>query len=96
MFHLTSLSTAGARISIAGGTLATGAKTILLRKGKTLTLENTADGTQYAIKLLAFNPEAGSAPAAGSGSDSGTTTAPTVTTQAPSTDPLPPPTPLSP
>jgi hypothetical protein len=96
IFHLKSLSLAGARISIVGGSFATGATSILLRKGKTLTLQNTADGTQYVIKLLAFNPAAGSAPAAGS--DSGTTsTTPTVTTQAPtSTTSLPPPTPLAP
>lgn len=40
-------------IGVAGGTLATGAPTVTLTRGKPLTLMNTADGTRYTLVLLA-------------------------------------------
>ena len=40
-------------IGVAGGTLATGAPTVTLTRGKPLTLMNTADGTRYTLLLLA-------------------------------------------
>lgn len=40
-------------IGVAGGTLATGAPTVTLMRGKPLTLMNTADGTRYTLVLLA-------------------------------------------
>ena len=52
-FKLVSLTAKGAKISIAGGSLANGAPTITLTTGKPLTLMNTADGTRYVLRLLA-------------------------------------------
>jgi len=52
-FMLVSLTRSAAKISIAGGSLSGGAKTVTLKKGSTLTLMNTADGTRYALRLVA-------------------------------------------
>jgi hypothetical protein len=51
-FTLVSLSRQGARIGIAGGSLQNGKATVTLKKGKPLTLMNTADGTRYVLRLL--------------------------------------------
>jgi hypothetical protein len=51
-FKLVSLTKKGAKISIAGGSLANGAPTITLTKNKPLTLMNTADGTRYVLRLV--------------------------------------------
>jgi hypothetical protein len=67
LFHLVSLTPGKARISIVGGSYADGSATVTLRRGRTLTLENTADGTRYELKLLwvgAGAPPAGLVPAA--------------------------------
>ena len=52
IFHLVSLSPGSVKIAIAGGSYTSGAPTVTLKKGKPLTLENTADGTRYVLKLL--------------------------------------------
>jgi len=52
IFHLVSLRPGVAKIAIAGGSYTSGAPTVTLKKGKPLTLENTADGTRYVLKLL--------------------------------------------
>lgn len=52
IFHLVSVSRGAAKISIAGGSLASGKATITLPLGKTVTLMNTADGTRYELRLL--------------------------------------------
>ena len=52
VFHLVSLTRSSAKISIAGGSLASGAPTVTLTKGKPLTLMNTADGTRYELRLV--------------------------------------------
>ena len=52
IFHLTSLRPGVAKIAIAGGSYTSGAPTVTLKKGKPLTLENTADGTRYTLELL--------------------------------------------
>jgi hypothetical protein len=52
IFHLVSLSPGAVKIGISGGSYTSGAATVTLRKGKPLTLENTADGTRYVLKLL--------------------------------------------
>ena len=52
LFHLVSLTEHTAKIAIAGGSYADGAPTITLVQGKPLTLENTADGTRYTLKLF--------------------------------------------
>jgi hypothetical protein len=53
-FVLVSVARASVKIGIAGGSLASGAQTVTLRLGKTLTLVNTADGTEYRIKLVSL------------------------------------------
>jgi hypothetical protein len=53
VFTLVSLTTSAARIGIAGGSYESGATTVVLKKGKTVTLVNTADGTRYALRLVA-------------------------------------------
>lgn len=52
IFHLVSLTPRTAKISIAGGSFASGKPTITLQLGKTVTLMNTADGTRYEIRLV--------------------------------------------
>jgi hypothetical protein len=52
IFRLAKLVGGEARIGIAGGALASGAPTTTLKKGKTVTLVNTADGTRYELKLV--------------------------------------------
>jgi hypothetical protein len=51
LFHLVSLTMHSAKISIAGGSYANGAKTVTLKEGKPMTLMNTADGTRYQVVL---------------------------------------------
>jgi hypothetical protein len=52
VFRLVKLGGGEARIGIAGGALASGSPTVTLRKGKAVTLVNTADGTRYELKLV--------------------------------------------
>lgn len=54
-FKLVSLTAKGAKISIAGGALANGSATVTLTKAKPLTLQNTADGTRYVLRLLSVS-----------------------------------------
>lgn len=58
IFHLVALTRTSAKIAIAGGSYADGAPTVTLKKGKTLTLENTADGSLFTLRLIAFDPPA--------------------------------------
>ena len=51
LFHLVSVTAHTARISIAGGSYASGASTVTLRENKPVTLMNTADGTRYRLIL---------------------------------------------
>jgi hypothetical protein len=76
IFHLVSVTAHTAKISIAGGSYATGAQTVTLRENKPVTLMNTADGTRYTLILKPLGTAVTSAtPASGSGSTStGTTT----------------------
>jgi hypothetical protein len=74
-FRLVSLTATTAKIGIAGGSLATGSPTVTLKKGKALTLMNTADGTRYILVLISMGDT--TTPGASSG---GTTTTPTPTT----------------
>jgi hypothetical protein len=48
-FRLASFTATKAEISVVGGSFQTGAPTLTLEKGKTLTLENTADGTRFVL-----------------------------------------------
>jgi hypothetical protein len=51
-FRLVSLGAGVAKIGLAGGTYASGAPTVSLRLGRTLTLVNTADGVRYELRLV--------------------------------------------
>jgi hypothetical protein len=53
MFVLVSVTKTTAKVGVSGGSLATGAGTVTLRKGKKLTLENTVDGARYTLVLVA-------------------------------------------
>jgi hypothetical protein len=74
-FTLVSMTTTTVKIGIAGGSLATGANTVLLKKGKPLTLMNTADGTRYVIVFVSV----------GDTTTPGTATTPPPTTTTPAT-----------
>ena len=52
VFKLLSVSSSSAKVSIAGGSLSTGAPAVTLVKGKKVTLMNTADGTRYDLVLV--------------------------------------------
>ena len=52
VFKLVSLTRTSAKIGIAGGSYESGAATVTLVKGKTVTLMNTADGTRYTLRLV--------------------------------------------
>ena len=54
-FKLVSLTSKSVKISIAGGALANGSATVTLTKSKALTLQNTADGTRYVLRLLSVS-----------------------------------------
>ena len=51
-FKLVSLADGVAMIGIADGAYASGAQTVSLQAGKTLTLVNTSDGVRYELRLL--------------------------------------------
>ena len=52
VFTLVSLTGAMAKIGIATGSYESGAATVSLKKGKTVTLQNTADGARYTLRLV--------------------------------------------
>jgi hypothetical protein len=52
-FRLVTFTASSAKISVAGGAFQTGAPTITLLKGKTVTLMNTADGSKYVLVFRA-------------------------------------------
>jgi hypothetical protein len=76
LFQLLSLTTKTAKISVVGGSYASGAATLTLTVNKAVTLVNTADGTRYTIELM---PQGTVPPAAAPSSDGTTTTATTTT-----------------
>jgi hypothetical protein len=51
-FKLVSLANGVAMIGIAGGAYASGAQTVALQAGRTLTLVNTSDGVRYELRLV--------------------------------------------
>jgi hypothetical protein len=85
VFHLVSLTRKTAKISVAGGSLANGAPTLTLRRGKPLTLVNTADGTRYRLVLVSTSKEIATATATPESAAPGTTTTTTPTTTTPTT-----------
>jgi hypothetical protein len=52
LFKLVSISRGVARIGIANGSYASGAQTVTLPSGRSLTLVDTADGVRYKLELL--------------------------------------------
>jgi hypothetical protein len=52
VFVLVAVSKTNAKVGISGGSLDTGSRTVTLRKGKKVTLQNTADGAQYELVLV--------------------------------------------
>jgi hypothetical protein len=77
LFHLVSLTAHTAKVSIAGGSYATGAAAITLKENRPVTLMNTADGTRYVLILKSLGT---SVP----------TTKPATTTGTTTTVPVPP------
>jgi hypothetical protein len=55
IFRLVSVTATTATISIAGGSLESGATTVTLTLGRTLTLMNKANGRRYALRLLSIS-----------------------------------------
>jgi hypothetical protein len=53
LFRLVSLAHGGVRIGIASGSYSSGAHTVALTPGRTLTLVDQADGVRYKIRLIA-------------------------------------------
>jgi len=53
LFRLISVTNGVARIAIANGSYSSGAKTVSLAAGRSLTLVDTADGTRYQLRLVA-------------------------------------------
>jgi hypothetical protein len=51
IFHLVSLTKSSAKVTINGGSYASGAPALTLTVGKPVTLQNTADGTRYTLVL---------------------------------------------
>jgi hypothetical protein len=85
LFQLDSLTAKSAKVSIAGGSYASGSPTLTLTVGKPVTLQNTADGTRYTLVL---EPQGTPIPVTTGGTTSAspstpTATTPTTTTQAP-------------
>jgi len=77
VFHLVKVTKTTVKISVAGGALANGKQTLTLRRGKPLTLVNTADGTRYRLLLVSTSRAAAVSPA------QDTSTSPTQTTPTP-------------
>lgn len=74
IFRIESIGKDGSiKISVNGGTYESGAATVTLKKGSTLTLLNTADGARYILKLVSACPS-------GPGASTPTTSAPTTPT----------------
>jgi hypothetical protein len=80
LFHLVSLTSHTAKISIVGGSYSSGAPTVTLQENKPVTLMNTADGTRYKLILKPV----GTAVAAPAAPTSTTSSSTTVTVPPPS------------
>ena len=82
LFHLISVTAHSAKISIVGGSYASGAPAVTLQENKPVTLMNTADGTRYKLILKPVGT-AVAAPATSPTSSTSTSTT-TVTVPPPS------------
>jgi hypothetical protein len=80
-FHLVSVTAHSAKISIVGGSYATGTPTVTLKENKPVTLMNTADGTRYTLILKPLGTDVSTGtPPSGSTGTAGTGTTPTTVT----------------
>ncbi len=75
LFHLISMTTHTAKISIVGGSYSTGAPSVTLKENTPVTLMNTADGTRYKLILKPVGTSV-TAPAAPTTTTSTTVTVP--------------------
>jgi hypothetical protein len=82
LFELRSLTAKTAKVSVVGGSYASGSQTLTLTVNKPVTLVNTADGTRYTLVLY---PQGTTAPAAPAGGSSGSSSPPATTPAAPAT-----------
>jgi hypothetical protein len=78
LFHLVSVTAHSAKISIVGGSYASGSATVTLEENKPVTLMNTADGTRYKLILKPVGTAVGSPAAAPAAPTSTTSTTVTV------------------
>jgi hypothetical protein len=76
VFQLLSLTATTAKISVVGGSYASGAGTLTLKVNKPVTLVNTADGTRYTILLMPQGTQASASGPAVAAPGSTTTTTP--------------------
>jgi hypothetical protein len=76
VFQLLSLTATTAKISVVGGSYASGAGTLTLKVNKPVTLVNTADGTRYTLLLMPQGTQASAAGPAVAAPGSTTTTTP--------------------
>jgi len=74
VFQLVALTATTAKVSVAGGSYASGAATLTLKVNVPVTLMNTADGTRYTLTLLPQGTTPSATPAAGSTTPATTTT----------------------
>ena len=72
VFQLLSLTATTAKVSVVGGSYASGAATLTLKVNTSVTLVNTADGTRYTLLLLPQGTQV--APAAAAAAPGTTTT----------------------
>ena len=63
VFHLVSATAHSVKISIVGGSYASGSSTVTLQENKPVTLMNTADGTRYKLILKPVGTAVAAAPA---------------------------------
>ena len=77
LFQLDALTSKTAKVSIVGGSYATGAPSLTLEVGTPVTLQNTADGSRYTLLL---EPPGTQVPAAPTGGLTSTTSTSTTTT----------------
>jgi hypothetical protein len=87
LFHLVSLTKTTAKVSVSGGSLESGKTTLTLRRGKPLTLVNTADGTRFRLVLVKTSRTALKTPTTTTAAQtpSTETTAPAPTSDTPTT-----------
>jgi hypothetical protein len=100
IFTLTAIGSSWVKFSLITGSFATGAKDLLLEKGKSVTLRNTADGSRYVVRLIAVSKTVPTSTTTGAGSTDPLATTPdnsgtATSTDGTSTTPPPPTTPGS-